>query len=147
MQIQDATAARSTTPAKCSTSMPRLNTYRRALIVLAAATLADFTVRFVVNFDTSRVVSLEAVLFLVASAVLLWAARRDKADSLNAQRLDLWLALAFGLAALRAALWASGIPVYVANLVILVLGIVLGAGFVLWSRRAARESAGTDNKH
>jgi ABC-type iron transport system FetAB permease component len=126
--------------------MSKFKTYRRALIVLVAATLADLTVRFAVNFDTSRVVSLEAVLFLVASAALLWAARRDKAVSLSARRVDLWLALAFGLAALRAALWASGVPVYVANLVILVLGIVLGAGFVLWSRRAARESAGHHNE-
>jgi uncharacterized membrane protein len=94
----------------------------------------------------SRVVPLEAILFLLGSFVLLWASRRDKADSLNAQRLDLWLALAFGLAALRAALWASGVPVYVANLVILALGIVLGAGFVFWFRRAARESASPHNE-
>ena len=118
--------------------LTKFKTYRRALVIVLAATLADITARFAVNFETSRVVSLEAILFLIGGAMLLWAAKRDKGESLNAQRLDLWLALAFGLAGVRAALWAVGIPVFIANLVILALGIVLGALLVNWSRRSGR---------
>lgn len=84
-----------------------------------------------------RVIPFEAVLFLAGAGVLFWAARRDKPDSTRAWRLDLWLALVFGLAGARAGLWAGGMPVYVANLVILVLGIFLGARLIVWSRRTS----------
>ncbi|MEK6754543.1 MAG: hypothetical protein AABZ02_00160 [Bacteroidota bacterium] len=116
----------------------KFKTYRRLLVIVLAVTLADLTARFDVDFETSRVVSLEAILFLMGGAMLLWAAKRDKAESLSAQRLDLWLALAFGLAGVRAALWAIGIPVFLANPAILALGIALGALLIIWSRRSGR---------
>jgi hypothetical protein len=117
--------------------MGRFKQYRRPLVVMVAAVIADFTARFAFDFDMDRVVPFEAVLFLAGAGTLLWAAGRDKPFSPRAQRLDLWLALAFGLAGVRAGLWAGGMPVYIANLVILGFGIVLGALLFIRSRQTS----------
>jgi hypothetical protein len=117
--------------------LKRLKQYRRALAVVTASVIADFAARFAFDFDMDRVVPFEAVLFLAGAGTLLWAAGRDKPISPRARRLDLWLALVFGLAGVRAGLWAGGMPVYIANLVILVLGIFLGARLIVWSRRTS----------
>lgn len=99
--------------------------------------IADFAARYALDFDIDRIIPFEAVLFLAGACMLLWAAGRDKTDSTRARRLDLWLALAVGLAGVRAGLWGAGMPVYIANLVILLLGIFLGGSLIIWSRRTS----------
>lgn len=118
-------------------SLKRLRQYRRAAVVFVASMGADLAARYLLDFDMKRVVPFEAALFLATAGALLWAARQDKPECSRAHRLDLWLALAYGLAGVRAGLWASGIPVHIANLVILVLGIFLGARLIVWSRRTS----------
>jgi uncharacterized membrane protein YfcA len=120
-------------------NLKRVRQYRRALVVVIASVIADFAGRWALDFDMGRVIPFEALLFLAGGGVLLLAAKRDKPDSARALRLDLWVALAFGLAGVRAGLWAAGMPVYVANLVILVLGIFLGVRLIRWSRRILPE--------
>lgn len=116
-------------------NLKRVRQYRRALIVVIGSVIADFAGRWALDFDMDRVIPFEALLFLAGGGVLLLAAKRDRPDSARALRLDLWLALAFGLAGVRAGLWAAGMPVYVANLVILVVGIFLGVRLIRWSRQ------------
>jgi len=118
-------------------SMVKLRAYRHAAIVLASVLILDLGVRFIVGFEMSRVVAFEAVLFAIAGALLLWEARRSDGKISGVRRLDFWLAAFFALGSLRAGLWAAGVEVYVANLVIFAVAAFLGGGLLLrrWKRR------------
>jgi hypothetical protein len=74
-------------------------------------------------------------MFGATALILVWAARREQAP--RAWRLDLWLAVMFGLGSLRAALWSGGLAVEVANLVVVGVGPLAAPGFGLrwWVRR------------
>lgn len=109
--------------------------WKWTLVVVAAGTI-DFAIRFATGFDMVRVVPVEAVLFLV-TGVLLWVLlRRRPAAALWQLRLQQVLVLAFWLAALRAGLWAVGLPVATANVVIGLAGVTLVA-FAVWRGRGA----------
>ena len=110
--------------------------YRHPLAVLAMVLVVDLVVRIGSGFDMAVVVTSEAILFAVA-AILLWrAAGRAGAADASLRRLDLWLAACFALAGIRAALWAVGLAVYTANLVI--LGLAVATGVVAWARARRR---------
>ena len=118
-----------------------LRTYRRSLAIASAVTVVDLAAHFTFDLEMSHVLVIETVCFLFGSAMLLWAAKQDKQGSFKARRVDLWLALAFALGGIRAALWAAGAAVYVANLVILGLGVILALQLVVWTRRSAGPAA------
>jgi hypothetical protein len=108
--------------------------WRWTFLVFAVA-LADFAVRIATNFDMVWVVRAEAILFLGTSLALwLWHNRRPAQVrwQVGLQRM---LVAAFALAGLRAALWAGGLEVAKANLVVLIVGAVLVAVAVVQSRR------------
>ena len=94
---------------------------RRPLIIIAAVAVVDVAVRFGFGFQMGRVVLVEAMLFAVATLPLAWPAVRDKSLS----RLELWLAAIFGLGSLRAGLWSAGLPVSIANLAVLAVGLLV----------------------
>lgn len=106
------------------------------LIIVGGVTVADSIARLSLGFQINRVAVFEAALFGTASLLLLWLARRDR-DSIWLVRIDLLLAGLMGLGGIRAGLWARGLPVAVANLVILAVGLTLVAGLLLrrWVRR------------
>jgi hypothetical protein len=110
------------------------------LIIVAAVLVADVGGRLVFAFQMSRVILFEAVVFGAAALLLVWAARRDREQSLTAWRVNLWLAVAFGLGSLRAGLWSGGLEVAVANLVVLGVGLLaaLGYGLQRWVVRRGR---------
>lgn len=102
------------------------------------AVLADLGARIGFGFDMARVIPAEALLFLATASALGWMAIRGDAYDVRVRRVDLWLAAGFALAGIRAALWAAGLDVYVANLVL--LAIAGAAGARLWYRRRHRRS-------
>jgi hypothetical protein len=116
--------------------MGKLRRYRRPLTTLAVVAVIDFGGRLLVDFDVSRIVAFEAVLFGVAAALLGWAARRPDATDPGVCRVERWLAAFFALGGLRAGLWAAGLAVQVANGVVLALAATAGVG--LWLRRRVR---------
>ncbi|NIM51737.1 MAG: hypothetical protein GTN78_25835 [Gemmatimonadales bacterium] len=107
----------------------------RWTILLLAVALADFGIRFATGFDVVWVVRAEAILFL-GTALALWGLHRRRPPQVRWQfGLQQILAAAFALAGLRAALWAGGLPVAAANLVVLVVGVLLVGLGVVRSRR------------
>jgi hypothetical protein len=113
--------------------------FRHSLLIAAAVLVADLGGRLAFAFQMSRVILLEAVVFGTAALLLVWAARRDR-EQPTAWRVDLWLAVIFGLGSLRAGLWSGGLPVGVANLAVLGVGMLaaLGYRFRRWVVRRGR---------
>ena len=109
--------------------------WRWTLFILIVGA-ADFAVRLVTGFNPLWVVRAEAVLFLGAS-VTLWVFLREKPAQV---RWHLWIQRAlvalFALAGLRAALWALGLPVARANVIVLVVAVVLGGLALRRSRQS-----------
>ncbi len=111
--------------------------WRWTLLILAAG-LTDFAVRIGTGFNMAWVVRAEAPLFLGASFALWLMLRRQPASVRWQRRLQGVLVATLALAGLRAALWAAGLPVATANLVVLVAGVVLLAvAVVRWRRKRA----------
>jgi hypothetical protein len=102
------------------------------LIILAVG-LVDFAVRFGTGFNMVWVLRGEAVLFLGTGLALWMLQRRTPAQIRWQRRVQRVLAALFGLGGLRAALWGSGVAVARANVVVLILGVLVGA--VAWRRR------------
>jgi hypothetical protein len=101
------------------------------LIILAVG-LADFAARFGTGFNMVWVVRSEAVLLLGGGLALWILQRRNPAQIRWQRRVQRVLVALFGLGGLRAALWASGMAVARANVVVLVLGVLVGT--VAWWR-------------
>jgi len=103
--------------------------FRRSLIILIVVAIVDFVGRLALSFQMKRVALFEAVLFAVAAILLIWPASRDRVFLIN-----VWLALAFGLCSLRAALWSAGLSVGLANLIVFAvfLLVLIGYAFRRW---------------
>jgi signal peptidase II len=116
----------------------RIHPYRRALWILGIATAADLAVRLLSGFDLGHIVLVEAAVFLIAAALFVRAARIDGTEHRQAARLDRWLAAAFTLGGIRLALWGAGLPVSVANLAVLGLGLAVGALLLIRRHRGTQ---------
>jgi hypothetical protein len=81
------------------------------------------------------VLRVQVVLFLSAAVAVLALERRY--PPLRGRAIARWAAVVLALGALRAAIWASGFPVAVANLVVFLTGAAL-LGFAYWARRRRR---------
>ena len=127
--------------------MKILNQYRRGIVIIVASTVVDISVRFATSFHLNNVLSTEAVVFTSAAALLLLASHKDGRISFALQRFDLWFALVFLLAGIRAALWAIGFSVGTANLVILVFGIAAGSRLYFWFKQEQHMNSSMTNKH
>src|SRR5574341_1907394 len=112
-----------------------LRTLRPWVLLFGMIAAIELTVRFLLPFDLRRVLIVEAGLFLGAG-VTTWALVLRSPQSFGWRRVAQWsLAGGLILAAIRATLWASGMPVARANLVIALLGAV---GLIaLWFQRRA----------
>jgi hypothetical protein len=86
----------------------------------------------------ARVAMAEAFLFAGVAALLVWFAISSPLESIALRVLELTLVLAFGFAALRAAIWSAGAPVLAANLITLGSAVLIGLGYLVWRRRAQR---------
>jgi hypothetical protein len=106
--------------------------YKRAIIIIMIVFVLDFFIRAFYYHQIKTVVAIEAVLFLITSIITFFTARKDKVSSLKAERFDLWLALFFLLGGIRSALWTLGANIFVANITILVLGIIIGIFLLRW---------------
>jgi hypothetical protein len=115
--------------------------WRWTLLILAV-TLADFAVRVATRFNMAWVVPAEAMLFLGTSLALWRLHDRAPAPVRWQSTLQRLLVAAFVLAGLRAALWAGGLHVARANVVILTVGALLLALTVVRSRRSRAAEAG-----
>jgi hypothetical protein len=102
--------------------------------ILLAVGLLDFAVRLGTGWSMAWVIRAEAALFLSATFGLLMLHRSRPPRAAWARIVQVGLAASFALGGLRAALWAMGMPVHQANLVIGLLALVGGAS-VLWRRR------------
>jgi hypothetical protein len=109
----------------------------------AAITAIDLVSRFALPFNLQRVLVVEAVLFFVGALATLTLSTRPPRPSGWRRVLPRLLAGGLLLAAFRAALWAAGMPVARANLIILVLGVVMLAG-AQWRTRRTKPLPGGD---
>ncbi len=114
-----------------------LRRYRRPLVVVAATTALDLLARVGFGFDMARVVPVEAALFLATAILFAFLGRGRDAGDPAVRRVDLWLAALFALASIRSALWAAGLDVYLANMVVLVVAAVAGVWAWVGRRRRA----------
>jgi hypothetical protein len=108
--------------------------------VLLLAGLLDLAVRIGTGSSTIWVVRAEGVLFLAASLVLLALHRRHPPPSPRARRFQQLFIASLVLGGVRAAVWGLGLPVHLANALILLLAAA-GAALVLWRRRRVRDAA------
>ena len=108
---------------------------RQWMLLILVVTLADGAVRFATNFAMVWVVRAEAILFLGASLALRVLLDRRPAQVRWQLGLQRALVAAFALAGLRAALWAAGLHVARANIVVLVVGALLVALAIVRARR------------
>ena len=106
--------------------------------IFVAVGLLDYGVRLGTKFNMVWVIRVEAVLFLATSLVL-WILRRRNPVQVRWQRaVQLGLVVFFALGGLRSALWAAGLAVGRANIVVLVVGLFLVAEVL---RRRYQEQA------
>ena len=112
--------------------------YKNAVIILVAAFALDFFIRAYFYNRIKIVVASESLLFFFISLILLLVAKRDKTHSRKTQRFDLWLTLFFFLGGTRSALWAIDFNIYIANSIILLLGVVAGAYLIRWWNRSEK---------
>ena len=115
--------------------------WRWTLLILAV-TLVDLAVRVATRFSMAWVVPAEAMLFLGTSLALWRLHDRAPARVPWQSTLQRVLVAAFALAGLRAALWAGGLDVARANVVVLTAGALLLALAVVRSRRTRAAEAG-----
>ena len=115
----------------------------RLTLLILAVTLADFAVRVATRFSMAWVVPAEAILFLATSLALWRLQNRAPAPVRWQSTLQRVLVAAFALAGLRAALWAGGLHVARANVVVLTAGALLLALAVIRSRQTRAAEAGT----
>ena len=111
----------------------------RSLIVVLIVAAIDFAARITLGFDMRRVAIAEAILFSVTGALIYSFARVASPHRKRTRRLEVTVAAMFGLAAVRAAAWAMGAPVLVANLMTLGLAAILGLALVIGWYRARRQ--------
>ena len=103
--------------------------------VLLAVGLLDGGIRLATGWSMVWVVRAEATLLLAASVGLLMLHWHRPARG-RGRMIQVGLAASLALGGLRAALWALGMPVPRAKLVIAILAVVGGA-LALWRRRTA----------
>ena len=122
--------------------MSKVSQFRRPLAILAMVLVADLIGRLALDFEMRPVQLLETLVFGAACLLFLWAASRDRSLSATAVKVDLVLALIFGLGSIRAELWWAGLPVGVANIIVLGLGVFVVVGYLVWRRMFRRNGAG-----
>ena len=122
--------------------MSKLSQFLRPLAITAMVFVADLVGRLALNFHMRRVLLLETLVFGAACLLLVWAAARDRSLSATVVRVELCLALAFGLGSIRAGLWCAGLPVGAANMIVLGLGVFVAVGYLVRRRILRRNRPG-----
>ena len=108
------------------------------VVIFAFAAAVDIAGRFVLAFDMLRVAVFESVLFGSTGVLFAVIDTKYRHASVPIRRLEIGLAAAFGLAALRVILWAAGAGVAVANVVVAVVGVGLVTGLLIRKRYVGR---------
>lgn len=106
--------------------LARLKSNRFIVGIPFAALVADLLVRSLSNFDLSVIRPFESLIYCIAGLSLLFAAHFDRQYSLKTYCIEMWLALAFGLGAIRDGLWAAAMDIEDVNTIDLALGVAGG---------------------
>ncbi len=117
--------------------LARIKANRFIVGIPFAALVADLLGRSLSQFDMSVIRPLESGIFILAGLSLLIAARFDRRRSLKTYRIETWLALAFGLGAVRDGLWAAGMEIQDVNIIDLVLGVAGAVCVHIWTQRSS----------
>ena len=117
--------------------LARIKANRFIVGIPFAALVADLLARTLSNFDLSVIRPLESGIFIIAGLSLLIAAHFDRQHSLKTYRIEIWLALAFGLGALRDGLWAAGMDIQDVNIIDLALGVMGAPCVYFWTQRSS----------
>lgn len=112
------------------------------LMIVVLVAVVDFVGRLVLAFDMARVAALESVLFVGTSVLVAVITTTYRGTSVLLGRVERGVGVAFGLAGVRAIVWAAGARVGVANLVTLGIGVALAIGVVIRKRYQARRPTG-----
>jgi hypothetical protein len=121
----------------------KLREWHRWLLIVGAVIVLDLAGRFALDFDVTRVLILESLLFAGACIVVVVVATRRPREAVASRRVGCGLGAAFGLAALRTTLWSVGVNIAVANMVVLAGGVALVAGLLIRRRYVARRHTGS----
>ena len=104
------------------------------LLLLIGSVSIDFAARLILDFDTQRIVTFEAAFFGALFLLLTVIVKRWRAANAKVRRIEISLAVIFGLGAIRSTLWAVGLTVATANLIVLVIGMAAIIGVIVWRR-------------
>jgi len=105
------------------------------IILFAVVAVLDSAVRFALPFNLRQVLIVEVVLFFTAGVAAAFLATRSPRFVGWRYKIQWALAAALILAAVRSCLWAIGLSVYRANMVILALAILATAAAWIRGRR------------
>ena len=109
----------------------RIKQNNQWVIIIFLTIVIDLGVRFATNFEMSLVIRVEAFLFLLTSVVLFILYRQSPPTTRKGNWIQLLIIFSYALAGIRSAIWAAGQPVYLANLTILIIGIIASFIFVV----------------
>ena len=107
------------------------------LVIVGVVSVIDLVGRFALNFDMAQVALFESVLFVGACAFVAVITTKYAPESRALRRVERGVAVAFGLASVRAMLWAAGARPVVANMAALVVGLMLAFVMIALRRRPA----------
>lgn len=97
--------------------------------VILAASVVDLLARFGGTFNLTRILWTEALLFPAVGVSLLYLLRGSPPLSGFKRGSQVVIIVSFFLAGLRSGLWAFGMPVGKANIVVLVAAVLVWVGF------------------
>lgn len=97
--------------------------------VILAATAVDLLARFGGPFNLTRILWIEALLFPAVGIGLIALLKKNPRLSGFKRRVQVLIIASFFLAGLRSGLWASGVPVGRANMVVLFAAVLAWIGF------------------
>jgi hypothetical protein len=112
-----------------------------SLAIVIVVTVLDIFGRLALAFDMPRIVAVEAVLFVAACLLISVIVTQYKLAYGLLARAERGLAVVFGLGGLRAAVWAVGGSVVLANLVAFFAGVALVVGYIVGKRVLRRRQA------
>jgi hypothetical protein len=105
---------------------------------------ADILICFGTDFDYSKVISGEAILFLSCALVFALFIRVDRTAPARPRWIQLSLGWLYGLGGLHCFLWITGVPIRIANFVIFAFLLAVILVYAVIRRRSSTRVSSAD---